>query len=178
MPKRVSAHVDLPSLLQKAESFTFACRVIEAHGAGRVVAGFALVTNSAFACEAFMKALTLAERRLAPLETHNLKHLFFDLTEQTRSQIEKRFEDEILPSLQSGYKTPGLPKGLVPPNTFKVALERSARAFIDFRYANQSKKPMPYHLLSLPTLLRERLYEVRPDLKRTYRVSSVSTGGH
>jgi hypothetical protein len=173
MGKRVSGHVDLKSLIQKAESFDFACKVIQAHGPGRVVAGFALVVNSAWTCEAFMKALTLAERRLNPLETHNLRHLFDDMSDDAQAEVQERFEIEILPKLQQSINAPGLPTKLTPPTSFGVALDRSARAFIDFRYANQSNKPMHYHLIGMPVLLRDRLYRIRPDLVPGFNVSRV-----
>lgn len=173
MAKRVAGRVDLKSLVQKAESFHFACKVIEAHGPGRVVAGFALVVNSAWTCEAFMKALTLAERKLNPLGSHNLRHLFEDMGDETRAEVQERFEKELLPGLQQNMNVPGLPAKITPPSTFGVALDRSARAFIDFRYANQSNKPMHYHLMGMPVLLRDRLYRIRPDLVPGFNVERV-----
>lgn len=174
MGKRVQKMPDLPSLIQKGESFRYACQIIQSHTPGRVIAGFALVTNNAFAAEAYLKCLTMIERKLKPLQTHNLMHLFRDLSSEAQQQLGERFERELLPSLQYQFNDPNLPAGLSGPSSFDVALQRSAFAFVDWRYADRSDKPMHYHLLGMPDLARERIYRLRPDLKRYPNVTMAS----
>lgn len=157
--------------MQKGDSFLFATQVLERQGAGRSVAGFALVVNSAFASEVYLKVLTIVERNLRPLKTHNLENLFRDISPETQSAIRKKWEKDFLPDLQKNYSHINLPKEFKRPHSFDDALRKSASAFVDFRYGGFSNKPRYFHMLALPVLLRDQIKSRRPDLIKVPRVS-------
>lgn len=157
--------------MQKGDSFLYATRVLEERGAGRSVAGFALVVNSAFASEIYLKVLTIIERNLRPLKTHNLENLFRDISPDTQDFIRKTWERDVLPGMQKNYSHIDLPNVFSPPSSFDDALRKSSSAFVDFRYGGFSSKPRYFHMLALPVLLRQQIERQRPDLIKVPRVS-------
>lgn len=157
--------------MQKGDSFLYAVQTLERQGVGRSVAGFALVVNSAFASEVYLKVLALIERNLRPLMTHNLEHLFKDISPETQRIIKDIWERDYLPGLQKDYSHLDLPKVFTAPHSFEDALRKSASAFIEFRYGGFSDKPRYFHMLALPILLREQIERQRPDLIKRPRVT-------
>lgn len=171
MPKRVEEDVDPEAFMQKGDSFLFATKVLGQQGMGRSIAGFALVVNSAFASEVYFKVLTIVERKMKPLRTHDLVHLFKDVGAETQEFIRETWERDFLPDLQKDYSHLDLPNVFKRPQSFDDALRKSASAFMDFRYGGFSNKPRYFHMLALPMLLRERIRHKRPDLIKTQRVT-------
>ena len=157
--------------MQKGDSFLFATQLLERQLTGRSFAAFALVVNSAFAAEVYLKVLTIIERKLKPLKTHNLEHLFKDIGSYSQKLIRETWDRDFLPDMQKDYSHIDLPKVFKHPQSFDDALRRSELAFVDFRYGGFSSEPRYYHMLALPVLLRNRIGEVRPELIKAPKVT-------
>lgn len=171
MAIRLAEMPETGAFMQKGDSFLFATQVLEGQMTGRSVAAFALVVNSAFSSEVYLKVLTIIERQLKPLKTHNLENLFKDISPETQSVIRNTWEKDFPPGLQKDYSHIDLPKVLSQPHSFDDALRKSASAFVDFRYGGFSGKPRYFHMLALPTLLRAQIQRQRPELIKTPRVT-------
>ena len=125
---------------------------------------FAYITVHAFTCEAFLKVLTLLEKKLPPLETHNLRHLFNDVSEETQERIRRTWEERHLDDVQGKKVIGGLPSWWTVPRNFDQALDKCAKAFIDWRYTTGTEeKPLQFHLMGLSAILREIILEKKPE---------------
>jgi len=164
VPKRVDPPFDAKSIMQHGDQFHATMRLIGAQGDPEF-ANFAtpFVACAAFALEVYLKVLTNIERKLPPLKTHNLLHLFQDISAETQAYLDFQWTDEALPKLQQHQNHPNLPKDYPKVHTFRQALEMSADAFVDWRYSSTSKNRM-FCVPDLVPMARAVILAKRPDL--------------
>ncbi len=118
----------------------------------------ALVTNSAFAIELYLKCLIHIETGKLKKSQHNLRKLFGKLREETQQEIEKQFN--ALPINTTEYDLSNAPKEAREatesrPRNFRDALKTGAEAFVEWRYLYETDGTSnPYGLFALPWILR------------------------
>jgi hypothetical protein len=164
MPKRVQGKVDPKSMFRRGASFHNASVFLN-NQPMQVLAQmtFAWVTCQAFACEAFLKVLTQLERRLSPLETHHLRHLFNDISPETQGRIRAEWTDKCLPGVNGSNFSGQLPTWWDAPQSFDQALDKCAKAFVDWRYKDSETTPLYFHLTGLPGIIRRIILERKPE---------------
>lgn len=124
------------------------------------------VTCASFALEAYFKVLANIERRLLPLHTHNLKHLFADISDASQRRLEAEWSATALPRLARQMADPNLPRDMPRVQTFQQALEMAATSFVDWRYATRKDNRF-FHLPDLVPMARRVIVDQRPELGRT-----------
>lgn len=179
MPKRASEHIEPSRLFQKADSFDHASKALMRLPAPLAAhCGFAMVVNAAFACEAYLKVLAKLESGLQPLETHNLKFLVQDLLTETAARVRFEWERDYLPRIRDSWANPRAPKQFRPPQSFDQAIDQSSRAFIDWRYTPDPEKPLFFHMLDLPKIVRPIILEREPSFNRVYKLDRFDRDGN
>lgn len=142
-----------------ADQFTLTAQLVVEHAnrTGYHLA-FPQVACRAFSAEAYLKCLlTLREKQFPP--AHNLRTLFRLLPSDDRHEIEARWNAETLPHvLRAATQNP--PQDFVIPTTFQQCLKRSAGAFTEWRY--NTKETRYWWLGAFPTIVRERIIEIKP----------------
>ena len=134
-----------------------------------VLLGAAVVTNSAFASELYLKCLIQLETRQLIKDEHNLRTLFAKLPDKTKEDIEKRFnalmtEPEYDRSRMSKEMQEAISKR---PKTFRDSLKAGGNAFVEWRYLYEAGEASnPFGLFNLPTVLREVILERQPEWGR------------
>lgn len=173
MPKRIEGQFDAKSFMELGDQFFHAVRVLSAvPGPQKVLAATPVITSSAFTIEIYFKLLTHIERNLMPLKTHHLLHLFNDLTDATRDEIEQTWTTHELPGIQRQATLPQLPKEFPKVENLRQALEMGGDAFVDWRYAPRSKN-RAFFLMGLIPIARDAVLKRKPDLNLAINIGEV-----
>jgi hypothetical protein len=118
---------------------------------------------SAFASELYLKCLLCAETGSVP-DTHNLRDLFKQLNQSTRSRIEELWDANIRrPERQRMLEAiRQLPGGQDVRSDLPYLLDVGANAFIELRYFYEKERSI-FLLGDLPNLLHRVILERFPD---------------
>jgi HEPN domain-containing protein len=131
----------------------------------------ALVTNSAFASELYLKCLIHLETGQIYKDEHNLRKLFFRLKGKTQDAIEAKFAVEYEPHKMDISQVPEHLKAKaqlaaeILPKTLREALKEGALAFITWRYLYEDEREIgdAFGLFPLPQILREEILTRKPE---------------
>lgn len=118
------------------------------------------ITLKAFAAEAYLKCLLMLEGKTAP-QTHHLLSLFHKLEPESQKTIKRWWDKESKPSLKK-LKKQGPTPGLKVPLTLREALDQSATAFVDWRYAGEGSE-IAFTIMAFPLFVRRRILENEPS---------------
>ena len=165
MPKRVDPPFDVKGLMQQGDQFLHAMHLFGQQTNdefAKVATPF--VVCSSFALEAYLKVLTYIEKNLRPLKTHNLRDLFFDISPESQVILEEKWTKEALPKIMRHHQNPYLPSDFPRIQTFRQALEQSAHAFVDWRYAGR-KDDRNFSLPDLVPMAWQIIAEKRPEIR-------------
>jgi HEPN domain-containing protein len=127
----------------------------------------ALVTNSAFASELYLKCLIQLDSGQQVIKEHNLRKLFAKLTPATQKDLESRFD--LLLAKQPAYDESKMTAEMRDaaskrPTTFRETLRSGADAFTEWRYLYENDGfSNPFGLFPLPSLLRTVILERQPE---------------
>jgi hypothetical protein len=161
MPQSIFAHAD--GFLKAASKL---------HGDPPGDAFAALVINSAFACELYLKCLIHLETGQLFKDEHDLKKLFSKLSAGTQASIETKFD--------AAFKLPDYDLSKVPehmresaeqaiamqPKNLREALKAGGSAFVRWRYLYEDetgKTSDIYSLFSRPGILRIEILTRKPE---------------
>lgn len=166
MPDRHREKLDALALFRRAESFYFTVHFLRSqHITVQGQGSFALMTCAAFALEAYLKVLSQLQRDGPPLEGHNLRELFHDLSLETQKVARRMFlkaeggPAEMKKRAREYQRQ--MPSYMKMPQSFEEALDLSANAFIEWRY--NSTKPCHFHVGILLGYMRDEILKLEPD---------------
>lgn len=161
MPKRLDQKVDAEELFIRADGLLISARIIQLYNlqVGAVCAPGTIMCASC-AVELYMKVLAQIERDEPPLWGHQLNALARDLSAKSYARIRKAW-------LNLNAEPIKLAKAKHPewtrfPTTFEIALMRSAKAFIDWRYGDTGA-PKSWCLDQITQELRNIIIELKPE---------------
>lgn len=112
------------------------CAVPKSAPTGEQWPAVPIITNMAFACELYLKALLLAAAHKP--RGHELRALFDNLPKKVRDSLADRYEN------LTG----------TPPARFRSELNDISKAFVDWRYVFEDPAPKPIFLHDLHALAR------------------------
>lgn len=157
--KTVEAHHP-EQIFNKAEGFAALCDAGQrsADNANRSILSGVIVTNAALALELYLKCLRSIER--GEYKTgHNLRELFDDLSERTKSEIHDAHS-----RCEGVHNTFFLLKRRGLPTDLNSVLEMGQDAFERFRYAHENEaKNCVWALTPLIIIVKHLILEKRPD---------------
>lgn len=170
LPKYPAASLDVENILAVAESFDKSRWILfktysEIGDDGLFVA---IICNSAFAIELYMKLIYVIENAKLPTNTHNLKQLFGVLSVASQQEIKTRFEASVDTDETIKYIKENHPER-APAYDFSQVVEDLSDAFVAYRYSFEpnSKKPIKNAVATgnLIISLRSYIKQLRPDLQ-------------
>ena len=104
MPKRIQPPFDVKSFMEHGDQFHFNMIIIRKQPEDEFpMLVTPWVVSAAFALEVYFKVLAHLERKLLPLKTHNLLHLFEDISAQSQMKIEAEWTTQHLPRAFSDH---------------------------------------------------------------------------
>jgi hypothetical protein len=138
-----------------------------------------LIVLDALTCELFLKCLICIETGSTP-RGHDLKQLFDQISEATRTRIQNVWDDEIaVRKRQSWEKLERL--GLKIARDLPSALAKGTKSFELYRYSYEGNtQDLHYYLEDLPALLEQLILEIKPEFEafRRARLPSQKTPYH
>jgi len=126
----------------------------------------ALVTNSAFASELYLKCLIHLESGQLIKDEHNLHKLFQKLSEKTQQEIEGPFNAELAKAATYDLSQASEQSKRVissRPKTLREALKVGGKAFVEWRYLYEYGETGHFGLFPLPAILRNTILSRKPD---------------
>jgi hypothetical protein len=125
----------------------------------------AMVTNSAFASELYLKCLIIIETGQLMKDQHNLRKLFLKLREDTQKTIENHFDEEMAKAPDISEEAKARLGGRIPPTTLREALVQGGDAFIKWRYIYEDTNLQFFALFPLPKFLADVILARKPEWK-------------
>jgi HEPN domain-containing protein len=128
------------------------------------MAGAAVVINSAFASELYIKCLILLEKGQLIKDQHDLGKLFRQLHADTQTMIETPFDAEMARGPEISDATKAMLGARRPPRTLREALAEGADAFVRWRYLYETddSRHRFFALFPLPKILNAVILGRKP----------------
>ncbi len=126
----------------------------------------ALVTNSAFASELYLKCLIQIETGQMIKHEHNLYTLFRKLPGKTQQEIEELFNTELAKQVKHDVnRAPADAQKAIAdrPTAFRQILRVGGQAFVEWRYLYETDNTAPFGLFPLPEILRKVILIRKPE---------------
>jgi hypothetical protein len=123
----------------------------------------AVVTNSAFASELYLKCLIILETGQLIKNQHDLRKLFLKLHEDTQKAIERNFDQEMAKAPEISEAAKVRTGGRKPPRTLREALTQGGDAFIKWRYLYEDESLEFFALFPLPKFLEQTILTRKPE---------------
>jgi len=158
------------SIFVHATGFHKATEALQAGGPGTPafdpLCFCAMVTNSAFACELYLKCLIQMTTGQSYFKQHDLRKLFATLPDPIQAEIEKRFDAIEIPEYDLSNASKEVQEVAANRrNNFRTTLKDGAKAFESWRYMYEFEKDTDlnaYGLFPLPPILRAIILEREP----------------
>ena len=161
--KSPKAAIDPLRIYRQAEGFRLAyLRLLQAEDPSlQQQLGPAMIVNSAFSAELFLKCLICLETGSVP-RGHHLKKLFLDLRSSTRKQIEAIWDVHAETKITYYAQLEAFLGKTISLNLIN-ALTDGNQVFEQMRYIYESDGNYSFRITDLPNLLRTVILERRPE---------------
>ena len=140
----------------------------------------AMITNSAFASELYLKCLIQIETQQVIRAEHDLKKLFSRLPAATQEEIEKPFNAEMSKAVSYDLSRVSKEEAEViakKSRNFREALAKGRDAFVKWRYLYEDENIFrSYDLFGLPPILRGVILARRPEWGN-FRINMTKLAG-
>lgn len=174
---RLEKLINVEQTFSRAIDYLYATRVLQKLGTNLVLTvAHSYVTLAALALELHLKVLAQLEREEPPLDTHNLKFLAGDLKKESYKRIAKAWRATWKSRRKQIGDSPHVPDFAKVPAEFRDALDKSATAFVDFRYFIPERHAPAWQLDGATEEVQRMILELKPELLAvaTFRVEQVT----
>jgi hypothetical protein len=185
--RRPTSPPTLSKMYMHAERFRIADRILRGDDVIRQLGpsiGPPTMVLAAFASELYLKCMFILETGRSPIETHELRKLFLQLSEQTRHEIENTWNDYTSrPERIQLYETIEHARERSIPRDLRWSLRSGNDAFVGLRYAHEEQHADTifflgdFHIMVRAAILR-RCPEWRSKVHAPAQEITVKIGEH